>query len=85
MADIRTSDLIYINTRLTVLKNYSGIVCSETDSSLFSLYKDFQMEFGKPNLWQETSERKKKKKTEPLLQLLNLSETNQAEEASYFY
>lgn len=28
---------------------------------------------------------KKKEKPEPLLQLLNLSETNQAEEASYFY
>lgn len=37
---------------------------------------------------QEASERKKKKtqnNPEPLLQLLNLSETNQAEEASYFY
>ena len=50
MAGIRTLDLMYINTRLNVLKNYRGIVCSEIDSSLFSLYKDFQMEFGKPNL-----------------------------------
>lgn len=47
MTDIRALDLMYINSQLTVLKNYSGIVCSKTQKS--SLYEDFQMEFGKLN------------------------------------
>lgn len=33
---------MYINTELTVLKNYSENVCSKTDPGLFFLYKDSQ-------------------------------------------